>query len=103
MDDLANACLHLMNISKDKYKASIKIMQGHVNVGSGKDISIKELAFELANVVEYKGRIEFDSSKADGSPRKLLNSSLMHSLGWHSSIKLKHGLKNTYDDYCSNL
>lgn len=103
VDDLANACLHLMNTNKDKYIASTKIMQGHVNVGSGKDISIQELAFKIANVVGYEGRIEFDNTKEDGTPRKLLDSSLMHSLGWQSSIKLKQGLKNTYADYCLSL
>ena len=103
VDDLANACLHLMNIDVDDYKASTKSMQGHINVGAGKDIAIKELAFEIAKVVKFSGDIEFDVSKSDGSPRKLIDSSLMHSLGWQPAISLKEGLLSTYHDYYSNL
>ena len=103
VDDLASACIHIMNMDKSTYKSSTKIMQGHINAGSGKDISIKELARTIAHIVEYKGSIDFDHSKSDGSPRKLLDSSLINSLGWHSSIELKEGLKSTYDNYCANL
>jgi GDP-L-fucose synthase len=103
VDDLANACLHIMNMDKSIYKSSTKLMQGHINAGSGKDISIKELASTIANIVEYKGSIEFDHSKSDGSPRKLLDSSLINSLGWYSSIELKEGLKSTYDNYCASF
>ncbi len=103
VDDLAKACLHLANIDRDLYNKHTKPIQGHVNVGSGKDITIKELALEIAKVVEYNGQIKFDLSKPDGSPRKLLDSSLINSLGWHSSIKLKDGLMSTYYDYLKSF
>jgi GDP-L-fucose synthase len=103
VDDLASACLDLMNIDIDQFKASTKVMQGHINVGSGIEVTIKELAFEIAKVVGYTGDVEFDLSKSDGSPRKLLDSSLMRSLGWSPSIELKDGLTSAYHDYASNF
>jgi len=103
VDDLANASVHLMSVDQDHYKSTTKPMQGHLNVGAGEDITIKELAFTIAKVVGYSGDILFDLSKSDGSPRKLMDSSLMHSLGWQPSIDLKEGLKSTYHDYYSNL
>ena len=103
VDDLANACVHLMNIGAKVYQENTKPMQGHINIGSGKDIKIKELAYSIAEVVNYQGSLEFDATKPDGSPRKLINSSKMKSFGWSPTVDLITGLTRTYNDYCSNL
>ena len=103
VDDLANACVHLMNIDAEIYDENTKPMQGHINIGSGEDITIKELAYSIAEVVNFQGSIEFDVTKPDGSPRKLINSSKMKSFGWSPTVDLKTGLTRTYNDYCSNL
>jgi GDP-L-fucose synthase len=74
-------------------------MQSHVNVGIGYDITIKELAYTIAKVINYQGKIEFDDSKPDGSPRKLLNSNKINSMGWSPTMELEPGLIQTYKDY----
>ena len=89
-DDLANACVFLMN----NYDSSEII-----NVGTGKDITIKELAYVIKDIVEFKGDIVFDASKPDGTPRKLLDVSKLHSIGWEHKTSLKHGIKLTYNWY----
>ena len=86
VDDLASACLHLM----DTY-AEPEI----VNIGTGTDVTIKELAETIADVVGYTGKIVWDSTKPDGTPRKLLDVSKLHNLGWHHSIELKEGIEKT--------
>lgn len=93
VDDLADACLFLMGTYND---SSI------VNIGTGEDLSIKELAEQIQNVVGYKGTIDWDTSKPDGTPRKLLDVSKLHALGWHHKISLEEGLKTTYEWYCDN-
>ena len=103
VDDLANACVHLMNIDAEIYEENTKPMQGHINIGSGEDITIKELAYSIAEVVNYQGSVEFDATKPDGSPRKLIDSSKMKSFGWSPTVDLITGLTRTYNDYCSNL
>ncbi|MBO8219518.1 GDP-L-fucose synthase family protein [Prochlorococcus marinus] len=102
VDDLAEACLHIMNLDKSKINKFIDPMCSHINVGTGLDITIKDLAFKIAKIINYKGLIEFDSSKPDGSPRKLLNTSLINNLGWHPKIELNIGLEKTYQDYLDN-
>jgi GDP-L-fucose synthase len=92
VDDLADACLFLMN----SYSGS-----DIVNIGTGKDLSIKELAEQVRDVVGYQGDIVWDDSKPDGTPRKLLNVSKLHALGWHHKIPLEKGLKMTYEWYCT--
>ena len=74
-----------------------------VNVGWGKDISIAELAQLISTVVGFQGRLEFDPSKPDGTPRKLLDTSRLTTLGWQPSITLETGIASTYDWYCSNV
>lgn len=91
VDDLADACLFLMN-SYDESDI--------VNIGTGEDCSIKELAEMIRNIVGYEGKITWDDSKPDGTPRKLLNVSKLHTLGWHHNISLEEGLKTTYNSYC---
>lgn len=90
VDDLADACYFLMSNYDEK---------GIVNVGWGEDISIKELAFKIAMEVNYNGRIDFDTSKPDGTPRKLLSTSKMQSLGWTPKITLKEGIRKTIIEY----
>ncbi len=86
-DDVADACLFLMQ----KYDEKL-----FVNIGTGEEISIKELALIIKEVVGFKGDIQFDSSKPDGTPRKLMDSSRLHSLGWKHKMSLKEGLRKTY-------
>ena len=99
VDDLAIACLHVMNLEKSIYDQYIEPMQSHINVGCGEDATISELAQQIASVVGYLGAIRSDITKLDGSPRKLLNSKLINSLGWMSSVALKDGLQKAYDDF----
>ena len=90
VDDLADACVFLMN----NYTESETI-----NLGTGKEISIKELAETVKEIVGYQGNIVFDSSKPDGTPRKLLDISKLTSLGWKYKTELREGIKQTYEDF----
>ena len=90
VDDLADALLHLMN----NYSA-----ESHVNIGTGEDLSINELALLVKEVVGYQGQIVYDSSKPDGTPRKLLNVSLLHNIGWHHKVSLRQGIEIVYKWY----
>ena len=99
VDDMARACVHLMDLDKTIFEKNTTPMQSHVNVGIGYDITIKELAYTVAKVVDYQGSIEFDSTKLDGSPRKLLNSNKINSMGWSPGVGLQLGLMQTYKDY----
>jgi GDP-L-fucose synthase len=94
VDDLADACVFLM----DHYDEP-----QHVNVGSGEEVSIAELARLVAEAVGYEGALEFDASKPDGTPRKLLDSGRLGALGWRSSIALRDGISETYDWFCSEM
>jgi GDP-L-fucose synthase len=91
VDDLADACLFLMNTYDES---------DIVNIGTGEDLSIKELAEQIRNVIGYEGIIDWDTSKPDGTPRKLLDISKLHTLGWHHKISLEEGLNRTYEWYC---
>lgn len=99
VDDMASACVHVMNLDKSTYKNHTKPMQSHINIGRGEDVTICELAETISQVVGYTGIIEFDTSKPDGTPRKLLDSSCIHKLGWRAAIDLTDGLAATYDDF----
>jgi GDP-L-fucose synthase len=102
VDDMALASLFVMGLSEDAYHSRTTSMQSHINVGSGDDVSIAELASMIAKVVEYEGQISFDTSKPDGSPRKLMNVGLLKSLGWKQEIDLKQGLEQTYGWFVDN-
>lgn len=102
VDDLARASFFVMNLDRLEYRAITKSWGGHLNVGYGEDISISDLALILADVIEYKGGIEFDISKPDGTPRKILDSTRVNKLGWAPSTKLRDGLKMTYDNFLMN-
>lgn len=99
VDDMATACLHVMNLPRTVYAQHTQPMLGHINVGSGVDISIKDLAELIARVVGYQGEITFDASKPDGAPRKLMDSSKLNALGWRPKIALEEGLKAAYADF----
>jgi len=102
VDDMASACVYVMNLDKEVYQQQVKPMQSHINVGTGQDLTIKQLAEGMAKVIGFKGKIEFDISKSDGTKRKLMDSTRLNSLGWRPKIDLEQGIKQTYKDYCIN-
>ena len=101
VDDMAAACIYVMKVNKIIYQQQTKPMVSHINVGTGKDITIKKLAENIAKVTGFKGKIEFDTTKPDGPKRKLMDSTRLNRLGWKFKIGLEQGLKQTYEDYCS--
>ena len=96
VDDMAAACLHVMNLPKATLNAQIEPMCSHINVGTGIDCTIRELAETIKDVVGFEGELVFDTSKPDGTPRKLLDVSLLNRLGWSAKIPLHNGLAETY-------
>jgi GDP-L-fucose synthase len=102
VDDMAAASLHVMQLPKSIYDEHTQPMQSHINVGSGSDVTISELAHHIANTVGYAGQIEFDVSKPDGAPRKWMDSSRLNSLGWTTQINLQQGLDVAYQDFVKN-
>ena len=103
VDDMASASVHVMNLPKAVYDQHTSAMQSHINVGCGSDITIAELALTVGKVVGYQGEIDFDSSKPDGAPRKLMDSSRLQLLGWQATITLEHGLAISYADFAQSL
>ncbi|WP_335337480.1 GDP-L-fucose synthase [Polynucleobacter duraquae] len=101
VDDLARACIFVMNTNVDRLKKFSDLHR--VNIGSGFEISISDLATLISDVVGYKGSIRFDPKKPDGTPRKLLDSSLLHNLGWRPTVDLKEGLKLTYENFLASM
>jgi GDP-L-fucose synthase len=99
---MAAASVHVMNLDKSKYDQHTSLMQSHINVGYGSDITIAELAHTVGSVVGYSGQIEFDSTKPDGAPRKLMDSSLLKNLGWQAQVDIQTGLKLAYADFLNN-
>jgi len=99
VDDMAAASVYVMNLDKAVFAAHTTPMQSHINVGSGREVTIKELAETIAKVVGYKGKIEFDPSKPDGSPRKLMESLRLNNLGWSPKVGLEEGLALAYNDF----
>jgi GDP-L-fucose synthase len=99
VDDLAQAAIHVMNLDKKIYNERITALSSHINVGSEKELTIKELAETIKDIVGFSGKINFDSSKPDGSLRKLLNSERINKLGFNAKTDLKEGLIKTYQDY----
>jgi GDP-L-fucose synthase len=92
-DDLAEACYYLMQSYNE---------EGLVNIGTGEDISIRELALLIKDIIGYEGEIKFDTSKPDGTPRKLMDVSKLHSNGWHHKIELRDGIKLAYQDFLAH-
>jgi GDP-L-fucose synthase len=98
VDDMAAAAIFVMNIDSAKFLDKIGPMQSHINIGYGSDISIADLAHLVARLVGFNGKILFDSSRPDGMPKKLMDSSLLRGLGWNPTIDLIQGLEFAYDD-----
>jgi GDP-L-fucose synthase len=103
VDDMSRASVHVMNLPKATYDQHTSPMQSHINVGFGSDITIAELARTVGQVVGYQGVIDFDASKPDGAPRKLMDSSRLNALGWQAQVKLKDGLALAYTDFLSQI
>jgi len=103
VDDMARASVHVMNLPKATLDAHTQPMQSHINVGYGEDITIAELAQAIGKTVGYAGTIDFDASKPDGAPRKLMDSSRLKSLGWQAKVGLVAGLTAAYQDFMSQL
>jgi GDP-L-fucose synthase len=99
VDDMAKASVHIMNIDKKNFNKHTSLMCSHINVGSGIDFTIKELAKNIKEVVGYNGEINFDQTKLDGNPRKFLDSKRINDLGFKAEISLKEGLVKTYKDF----
>jgi len=102
VDDMAAASIHVMNLSKAVYDQHTSPMQSHINVGYGSDITIAQLAHTVGQVVGYQGEIDFDTSKPDGAPRKLMDSSRLLALGWQAQVNLQDGLTLAYQDFVKN-
>jgi len=96
VDDMAAACVHVMHLDHDTYAKHTDPMHSHINVGTGEDVTIADLARLVGEVVGYRGRIGFDTSKPDGTPRKLLDVSKLTQLGWQASTPLPEGLRHAY-------
>lgn len=102
VDDMAAASMYVMNLDFQTYSANTLPMQSLINVGFGEDITIQELAKFVGQAVGFPGRIEFDTSKPDGTPRKLMDSSRLNALGWRAHVNLQDGLKIAYLDFLQN-
>lgn len=102
VDDMAEASLFAMDLACDVYQANTLPTLSHINVGSGKDISIADLAALIADVVGYRGRIVYDSQKPDGTPRKIMDVGRLAAMGWQAQIGLRDGIAQTYNWYLAN-
>ena len=103
VDDLASASIHVMNLGKEIFQSETNPMCSHINVGTGEDLTIKELASKIKEVIGYQGELIFDVTKPDGTPRKLLDIKKLSKFGWRYKTKLLEGLKITYEDYKLNI
>tara|TARA_R110000850_G_scaffold161802_1_gene286409 strand:- start:4767 stop:5732 length:966 start_codon:yes stop_codon:yes gene_type:complete len=102
VDDMAAASIYVMNLDEATYQANTQPMLSHINVGTGVDCTIRKLVVTVAKVVGFTGEIEFDSTKPDGAPRKLMDVSRLKDLGWTYSIDLEAGLTSTYEWFLAN-
>ena len=102
VDDMAAACIHVMNLDCETYREHTQPMMSHINVGTGMDCTIRELAETMKVVVGFEGEIVFDTTKPDGTPRKLMDVSRLERLGWEASVSLADGLGMTYQWFLSN-
>ena len=99
VDDMAAASLFVLELDEKIYQTNTKPMLSHINVGTGKDVTIREMAETMKEVVRFKGNLTFDTTKPDGSPRKLIDVSRLSNMGWKYSIDLEKGIKKTYKWY----
>jgi GDP-L-fucose synthase len=102
VDDMAAACVHVMNLEKARYDQHTQSMLSHINVGCGEEITIRQVAEAICKAVGYQGSISFDPSKPDGAPRKLMDSSRLNALGWKAQVSLEAGLTAAYQDFLNN-
>ena len=102
VDDMANASVHIMELDQQQYAGHTQTMLSHINVGTGQDCTIRELAETVAKVTGFKGRLSFDASKPDGPPRKLMDVSRLEHLGWRATISLEDGLRDAYAWFSEN-
>ena len=102
VDDMAEACVHVMELDASAYARDTKPMLSHINIGTGKDISIHKLAEIIASVVGYSGKIVLDTTKPDGAPRKLMDVDRLKKLGWSAKTTLRDGLSFAYADFLAN-
>ncbi len=102
VDDMAAACVHVMELPEATYRAHTTPAVSHINIGTGRDGTIRELAETIAEVTGFSGNLEFDTTKPDGTPRKLLDTSRIAALGWQPEIGLREGLQQTYEWFLDN-
>lgn len=102
VDDMASACVHIMSLDKTLLDRHTRTMLSHINIGYGKDISIAELASLIQEIVGYRGKLRFDTSRPDGAPRKLMDSARLGLLGWRPVTGLREGLKRAYEDFVTH-
>lgn len=102
VDDMAEASLFVLELDYNNYQANIRPTLSHINIGTGIDISIRELAQAMCNIIGYQGKLLFDTTKPDGPTKKLLNISRLKNMGWTYSVDLNEGLKKTYQWYLKN-
>jgi len=102
VDDMAEASLFVLELDEQTYQANTRPMLSHINVGTGKDITIRKMAETMKEVVGYKGKLIFDTVKPNGAPRKLIDVTRLSDMGWNYSVDLKEGLKKTYKWYLTN-
>ena len=103
VDDMAAACMHVMQLEQSVYNQVTEPMLSHLNVGSGTDVSIRELAQKVRQIVGFSGEISFDKSKPDGTPKKLMDISRLSELGWKPAYTLESGLSDTYQWFINNI
>ena len=101
VDDMAAASLFVLELGEETYQANTKPMLSHINVGTGVDVTIREMAEMMKKVVGFKGELTFDTTKPDGTPRKLIDVTRLSNMGWNYTIGLEEGLKETYEWYLS--
>ena len=102
VDDMATACMHVMNLDYTTFTTHTHPMESHINVGYGEDISISELAETISDTIRYNGKINFDTTKPDGAPRKLMDSTRINTLGWKAKVSLQKGLTLAYKDFLNS-
>jgi GDP-L-fucose synthase len=103
VDDMAEACLHTMELDQETYARNSQPMLSHINIGTGEDITIRELAHTISDVIGYRGNIEYDANKPDGTPRKLMDVTRMRNLGWQPRVGLHEGLRLAYADFLASM
>ena len=103
VDDMAEAAVFVLDLDPDTYKANTQPMLSHINIGTGVDVTTRELAETLKDVVGFEGELKFDTNKPDGAPRKLIDVSRLSKMGWKYNTQLKDGLSKTYSWYLKNI